>query len=146
MAEDPAAIGGDALETFAGLADVIIPPGDEMPSGSDVLIERGQLEAVLGIRPDLIEGLRALLERAQGTEPAAEFERLRAEDDAAFQLLTTVVAGGYFLDEGVRDALGYPGQEAIPIVPSDPPDYERDGLLAAVIERGPIYRETPPSE
>jgi len=33
----------------------------------------------------------------------------------------------------------------VPIVPVDPPDYERDGLLASVIERGPIYRPTPPA-
>jgi hypothetical protein len=139
-------IGDELRTTLAGLADVIIPPGDEMPSGGEVLIERGQLDAVLGMRPDLAEGLRLLLERARGAEPATEVDRLRAEDDAAFQLLATVVAGGYFLDEGVREALGYPGQEAIPIVHSDPPDYERDGLLAAVVERGPIYRPTPPAE
>jgi hypothetical protein len=145
VAEESRAIGGDVLETFAGLADVIIPPGEGMPAGSEVLIERGQLEAVLEIRPDLADGLKSLLERAHGADPAAEVERLRAQDEAGFQLLTTVVAGGYFLDDGVRDALGYPGQEAIPIVLSDPPDYERDGLLAAVVERGPIYRPTPPS-
>jgi hypothetical protein len=146
VAEDQAAIGGEARETLAGLADVVIPPGDEMPSGGEVLIERGQLDAVLRVRPDLAEGLGLLLERAHGAEPAAEVDRLRAEDDAAFQLLATVVAGGYFLDKGVRDALGYPGQEAVPIVRSDPPDYERDGLLAAVVERGPIYRPTPPPD
>jgi hypothetical protein len=144
-ADDPAAIGDDARETLAGLADVLIPPGDEMPPGSQVLIGRGQLDAVLRVRPDLVEDLRLLLERARGAEPAAEVDRLRTEDDAGFQLLATVVGGGYFLDEGVRDAIGYPGQEAIPIVPSDPPEYERDGLLAAVVERGPIYRPTPPA-
>jgi hypothetical protein len=128
---------------FAGLADVLIPAGAGMPSGGEVALERGALDAVLALRPDVLIGLAALLQTAAGVDPATEVERIRAEDEAGFQLLTTVVAGGYFLDQGVREALGYHGQEAVPIVPMDPPDYERDGLLASVIERGPIYRPTP---
>jgi len=53
------------------------------------------------------------------------------------------VAGAYFLNPEVRQAVGYPGQQAAPIVPEDPPDYEQDGLLASVIARGLIYRPTP---
>ena len=52
-------------------------------------------------------------------------------------------AGAYFLNPEVRQAIGYPGQQAVPIVPEDPPDYEQDGLLASVIARGLIYRPTP---
>jgi hypothetical protein len=135
----------DELRTvFAGLADVLIPAGAGMPSGGEVALGHGALEAVLGVRPDVVEGLVALLEGARGADPAAEVDRLRADDPDGFQLLTTVVAGGYFLDDGVREALGYRGQQAVPIEPQTPPDYEQDGLLASVIERGPIYRPTPP--
>jgi hypothetical protein len=55
------------------------------------------------------------------------------------------VAGAYFLNPEVRRLIGYPGQEARPIEPEDPPDYEQDGLLASVVERGPIFRPTPES-
>jgi hypothetical protein len=41
----------------------------------------------------------------------------------------------------VRERLGYPGQQARPFEPR--PDYEEDGLIQSVIERGPIYRPTP---
>jgi hypothetical protein len=41
--------------------------------------------------------------------------------------------------------MGYPGQERRPIEAEDPPDYEQDGLLASVVERGTIYRPTPES-
>jgi hypothetical protein len=136
-------ISAELRTVFAGLADVLIPAGAGMPSGGEVALERGALDAVLALRPDVLIGLAALLQTAAGVDPATEVERIRAEDEAGFQLLTTVVAGGYFLDQGVREALGYRGQEAVPIVPMDPPDYERDGLLASVIERGPIYRPTP---
>ena len=145
MSAAETAIGGELRSVFAGLADALIPAGGGMPSGGEVAIERGGLDAVLAIRPDVAADLRALLEAARGADPVAEVDRLRAEDELGFQLLTTVVGGGYFLDEGVRDALGYRGQEAVPIERTDPPDYERDGLLASVIERGPIYRPTPGS-
>jgi hypothetical protein len=137
-------IGEEPRATLGALADVLIPAGEGMPSAGEVLIEREGIAAVLRVRPDLADGLRDLLVKARGVDPAAELARLQAEDEAGFQLLATVVSGGYFLDQGVRDALGYRGQEAIPIVPEDPPDYERDGLLTAVRERGAIYRPTPP--
>jgi hypothetical protein len=138
-------IDAELREVFAGLADVLIPASNEMPSAGEVALERGALDAVLAVRPDVTEGLAALLEAARGADPVAEVARLRTEDEEAFQLLTTVVAGGYFLDEGVRAAIGYRGQEAVPVEHLDPPDYERDGLLASVVERGPIYRPTPRS-
>jgi hypothetical protein len=141
---DETVIDDELRAVFAGLADVLIPAGAGMPSGGEVALERGALEAVLGIRPDVVEGLAALLDGARGADPSAEVDRLRADDADGFQLLTTVVAGGYFLDDGVREALGYRGQQAVPIEHQTPPDYEQDGLLASVIERGPIYRPTPP--
>ena len=70
-------------------------------------------------------------------------QALQTEDPLGFDLLCTVVAGAYFLNPEVRQAIGYPGQQAVPIVPEEPPDYEQDGLLASVIARGPIYRPTP---
>jgi hypothetical protein len=139
------AIGEELRPTLAGLADAMIPAAQDMPSGGTVAIERGGLDRVLELRPDLAGGLRALLEPARGSDPLRELARLRADDEAGYQLLATVIGGGYFLDEGVREALGYEGQREIPIVAEDPPDYERDGLLASVVERGPIYRATPPA-
>jgi hypothetical protein len=136
-------IDAEGRAVFAALADVLIPAEDGMPSGGEVALERGALDAVLAVRPDVADGLAALLDAARGADAEAEVARLRAEDEAGFQLLATVAAGGYFLDEGVREAIGYRGQEAVPIEQLDPPDYERDGLLASVIERGPIYRPTP---
>lgn len=140
MSAEP--IGAELRQTLAGLADALIPAEGGMPSGGEVVVGRAALDRVLEIRPELSAGLRELLERAAGADPAAEVDRLQADDAAGFGLLTTVVAGGYFLDEGVCEALEYHGQVAVPIVAEDPPDY--DGLLGAVIERGPVYRPTPP--
>jgi len=140
---DPA-IGAELKTTLAGLADVLIPAGEGMPSGGEVVVGRDALGAVLRIRPELAGGLHELLEAVRGEDPAAALGRLESDDAAAFGLLTTVVAGGYFFDRQVREALDYHGQQAVPIETLEPPDYERDGLLASVVERGPIYRPTPP--
>jgi hypothetical protein len=136
-------IGEELRAVLGGLADALIPSGAGMPSGGEVALGRGGLDSVLEIRPEVARALATLLEAARGADPAGEVDRLRADDPEGFEVLTTVVAGGYFLDDGVREALGYRGQRAVPIDGSEPPDYERDGLLASVIERGPIYRPTP---
>jgi hypothetical protein len=47
------------------------------------------------------------------------------------------------LNPTVRKAIGYPGQQPVPIDPETPPDYEQGGLIASVIARGRIYRPTP---
>jgi hypothetical protein len=52
-----------------------------------------------------------------------------------------VVAGAYFMNPQVRQAIGYHGQTPLPIPPDA--DYLADGLLESVIRRGPIYRPTP---
>jgi hypothetical protein len=133
--------------TLAGLADVLIPAGDNqsLPSASQAGVAERFLDDVLTALPEVAEPLAALLLSLRGQEPAAAVARLQAENPAGFDLLSTVVAGAYFLNPDIRQKIGYPGQQAIPIPVEDPPDYEQDGLLASVISRGPIYRPTPRS-
>jgi hypothetical protein len=136
---------GPDRETLAALADVLIPAADGMPAASDAGVTGEWLDEVLRVRGDLEPPLQSLLERARGLDPAAEVERLEREEPEAFEALATAVAGAYFLNPEVRRLIGYPGQEARPIVPEDPPDYEQDDLLASVVDRGPIFRPTPES-
>jgi hypothetical protein len=132
-------------ETLAALADVLIPAADGMPAASEAGAAGEQLDEVLRVRSDLGEPLQRLSERARGADPAGEVERLQAEEPDAFEALSTAIAGAYFLNPDVRRRMGYPGQERRPIEAEDPPDYEQDGLLASVVERGTIYRPTPES-
>jgi hypothetical protein len=129
---------------LAALADVLIPAGDGLPSASQAAAANHGLDEVLVALPEVEAPLIALLDRLRGADPAQAIATLQIEDPGGFDLLSTVVAGAYFLNPEVRQAIGYPGQQAVPIVPEDPPDYEQDGLLASVIGRGPIYRPTPP--
>jgi hypothetical protein len=129
--------------TLAALADVLIPAAEGMPAASEAGAGGEWLDEVLRVRSDLEAPLYDLLERARGVDPAAEVERLEREEPEAFEALSTAVAGSYFLNPEVRRLIGYPGQERRPIELRDPPDYEEDGLLASVVERGLIFRPTP---
>lgn len=134
----------DAHRTTLGrLADALIPPGDGMPSASQAGVAGRWLDEVIRLRPDFGPLLAGILERFTTIDADVAIASLQASDPDGFPVLTEVVAGGYFLNPEVRRAIGYPGQQSVPIVPEDPPDYERDGLLAPVVARGPIYRPTP---
>jgi len=134
----------DAQRTTLGrLADALIPAGDGMPSASQAGVADRWLDEVIRLRPDFGPSLGGILERYAAIDADVAIADLQTSDADGFFVLTEVVAGGYFLNPEVRQAIGYPGQQSVPIVPEDPPDYEQDGLLAAVVARGPIYRPTP---
>lgn len=138
MSFDPA-----ERETLAALANVLIPAADGFPSASQAAVAHGGLDEVLSFRPDFTNGLKVILEQARGADPGKFLEELRQRDPAAYGLLTELIPGAYFLDDAVRTRLGYRGQVPRPI--DEHPDYLDDGLLQSVIDRGPIYRPTPPS-
>jgi hypothetical protein len=114
-----------------------------MPSASEAGVAGRWLDEVLRLRPDFGPLLAAVLDDMKGLDPTAAVTRERADDPAGFGFLAEVVAGGYFLNPKVRSAIGYPGQQSVPIQHEEPPDYEQDGLIASVIARGRVYRPTP---
>jgi hypothetical protein len=126
---------------LAGLADVLIPAGDGMPSASAAAVAEEGLNQVLAAVPGLGASLADVLARAKGREPAEVVASLARTDPAAHGILTEVVAAAYFMNPDVRQAVGYTGQGPTPLDPRV--DYMEDGLLESVIKRGPIYRPTP---
>jgi len=128
---------------LAQLADVLIPAGETMPSASQAGVAGLQLDQVLAARPDFAASLRGLLDQARDCDPAAFVEHERQVNSAAFGVLAEFVPSAYFLDERVRQKIGYAGQTAQTL--DERPDYLDDDLLDSVIRRGPIYRPTPKS-
>jgi hypothetical protein len=125
---------------LARLADELIPAGDGKPSASEAGVAGPWLDAVLAARPDLVEGLNAVLEKAAGRDAAEYLADVRVKDPTAFAVLAEIVPAAYFMNPAVRELIRYRGQSAQAIDPH--PDYEDDGLLESVIRRGPIYRPT----
>ena len=136
---------GESLRArLAGIADRLIPGTEEMPAPGSLDIGGQQLDLVLASRPDLAEDLRRALEAGDVDDSIAWVENLAASDAPAHDALVTVIVAGYYLHPMVQQRLGYPGQVGEAVRIDAYPDFIHEGQLERVLERGPIYRPTPP--
>ncbi len=127
-------------QTFAAVADLLVPASEGMPSASQAKVPQTYLDEALGYRPDLAEGLQEALTTASGLGAQEAIELLHAEHVPAFEALGTLLAGAYFLNPEVRELIGYPGQ--VPTPAREDLDSYAD-LLENVLERGQVYRDVP---
>lgn len=134
------AIDADARARFAGIAEHLIPAAHGMPSAAEVVTD-DRLRFVLRSRPDLVEPLTAALRPELGEDPAARLEALGRDDPATLGALQLVLVGAYYTDRRVRQLIGYPGQEAIEVRSWEVPPYLEEGLIDAVLARGPVWRD-----
>ena len=125
--------------TFAAIADHLIPAAHDMPSAAEIVGD-DRIEFVLRARPDLEQPLRASLRPDLGSDVQARLDALahEATNLAALQL---AVVGGYYTDKRVRELIGYPGQMAIEVKSWLVPEYLEEGLIDAVLARGPKWRD-----
>jgi hypothetical protein len=126
--------------TLSAIADRLIPAAAGMPSAADVLGD-DRLRFVLNARPDLIEPLRSALRRELGDDVAARLEVLGREEPSTLGALQLVIVGGYYTDRRVRELIGYPGQKALELRSWEYPVYLEEGLIDAVLARGPSWRD-----
>lgn len=130
----------DGRAAFAAVADHLIPAAHGMPSAGEV-VNDARLGFVLRARPDLMEPLRAALRSELGRDPAVRLTTLEQEDPGHLAALLLTVVGGYYTDKGVRERLGYPGQQAIPVRSGEYPPYLEEGLIDKVLARGPVWKD-----
>lgn len=126
-------------ETFAAVADRLIPAAHGMPSAAQV-VNDARIEFVLRARPDLAEPLKASLRPDLGSDVQGRLDVLANEPANLAALQLTIVAG-YYTDKGVRDLIGYPGQMAIEVKSWLVPEYLEEGHIDAVLARGPVWRD-----
>jgi hypothetical protein len=132
-------IDADARSRLRDVANRLIPAAHGMPSAGDVLYD-ARIAFVLDARPDLEEPLATALRPDLGDDPDARLAAL-AEDAATLSALQLVIVAGYYTDPRVRELIGYPGQMAIPIDPAAPLPYVEEGLVEALVARGPVWRD-----
>ena len=130
----------EECKVLAALGDALIPSDSGMPSASQAGVAEEWVDRVLETRPDMVEDLVSLLNEVGDQDPDTVVERLREQEGVWFDTLCEVVAGAYFLNPQVRDQVGYPGQQTLPIETSIE---HLQQLTAPVVERGPIYRSCP---
>jgi hypothetical protein len=141
----PAALSEERSATLAGLADVLIPRTESMPSASDLGLADRWARRALAAMPSQRESVDRMLDEAWGKDPATELKRLAAEDPDGLARLSFVLVGAYYLSPVVRRTLGYPGPKRLPARDDEADLYLTDGVLDPVLARGPIYRPTPPT-
>jgi hypothetical protein len=138
---DPlATIDAGRRAAIAAVADHLIPAAHGMPSAAEVLGD-DRLRFVLDARPDLAEPLVAALRPELGDDVATRLATLGADEPATLGALQLVIVAGYYTDKRVRELIGYPGQEAIEVRSWLVPEYIDEGLIDAVIARGPVWRD-----
>ncbi|HEY7130894.1 MAG TPA: hypothetical protein VH440_01525 [Candidatus Limnocylindrales bacterium] len=138
--EERVALDDAELATLAAVAEHLIPAAHGMPSAAEV-VSADRLRFVLAARPDLLEPMRRALRAGLGDDPAARVAALQRDDPAALGALQLAIVGGYYTDKRVRELIGYPGQEAITIRTWEVPPYIEEGLIDAVLARGPLWRD-----
>lgn len=129
--------------TFRGLADVLIPAAEGMPSAGEVGVHEAVLDRILGLRPDLAERFFRGIAAAAGQEPSVAAQHLNRQDAEAFSAIGLVASAAYYMQPRVRELIGYPGQEKRLVDADAVPEYVANGMLRQVIDRGPIFRPTP---
>jgi hypothetical protein len=137
---DPlAALDADARTTLASIAEALIPAAHGMPSAADVITD-DRLRFALNARPDLLEPLRMALRPGLGDVPA-RLDALGRDEPANLGALQLVIVGAYYTDKRVRELIGYPGQMAIEVKSWLYPPYLEEGLIDAMLARGPVWRD-----
>jgi hypothetical protein len=126
--------------TLGAIADRLIPAAHGMPSAADVVTDE-RLRFVLNARPDLVEPLRSALRGGLGDDPQARLDTLATAEPGTLAALQLVIVGAYYTDAGVRDRIGYPGQVALTVRSWEYPPYLEEGLIDAVLARGPVWRD-----
>lgn len=137
-----ASLSWEERSSLAEILAILIPGGDGMPAAVDCGVHNHWVDEALRVRPelrcDLDEVLAATTAAVESVE--ASLRALAETRSDVFARFGSLVAGAYYMDDDVRRALGYPGQEAR--VVTDETDAYLD-LLERVVERGEIYRPTP---
>ena len=144
-ATDGAGTGGtttlsdDERATLTAVADHLIPAAHGMPSAAEIVTDE-RLLFVLRARPDLGEPLKAALRSDLGSDVADRLASL-AQEPTSLSALQLTIVGGYYTDKRVRELIGYPGQMAIELRSWEYPVYLEEGLIDAVLARGPVWRD-----
>jgi hypothetical protein len=127
-------------QRLAEIADRLIPQAHGMPSAAEVVTD-DRLRFVLRSRPDLLEPLIAALRAEHGDDVITRLDTLATTEPTALAALQLMVVAGYYTDSRVRELIGYPGQLAIEVRSWELPPYVEEGLIDAVLARGPVWRD-----
>ncbi|WP_280250053.1 hypothetical protein [Nocardia abscessus] len=124
------------------IADCLIPAVGPNPAASEAQDYGRHLELALAARADAFDTIVRVIDEVAGVpdeQLRAALKQLWAEERAAFDPLSSVVAGAYFMTPQVKALIGYPGQHRDPAGLEEAADELGSGILEPVLERGHFY-------
>lgn len=125
---------------YREIADALLPAYGELPAASEAGVADEMLDKVLGWRSDLAPEILRGIATARELSPEEALKQLETDDPPAFDAIRLAALGAYYLNPAVMEALGYPGQENLPVPPEEKPDYLASGVLEPAITRQPSWR------
>jgi hypothetical protein len=129
---------------LAAFADVLIPGASGMPTPSAIGIAGKWLDRVLVARPDLTPVVTAVVEMLEDSDPISLFDAMRDSHPELLGQIGYMLAAAYLLHPAVKRRLGYEGPPRPHFaLPDEAEVYLEDGILEPVLQRGPIFRQTP---
>ncbi|MBS1893913.1 MAG: hypothetical protein JST59_21660 [Actinobacteria bacterium] len=123
---------------------VVLIPGDGTSPAPTAIADFNELlqRAAAAVEPE-VGALVAILDGLPDEPDRATLEDLATTDATRFELLSSVVAGAYFMSESVLESIGYPtgARAAFPFDLSA--EELATGILDPVIDRGSRLRAIP---
>jgi hypothetical protein len=125
------------------LADVLIPgsrpspPATALPDFDELLVQ-----AASALGPEL-PALRRALELLPAMVDWDSLRSWNAKSPDEFELVSTLVAGAYFMSPDVLRSIGYATGQRSRAPTGQSANELGDGLLDDVMERGPVYKVVP---
>lgn len=134
----PRALSDAERASLARVAETLIPARGDIPSAAAEPGFWDMLSSALDARSDafgdIVDALRELALVDDG-ELWSKLQALDVEGPATFQALSAVITGAWLLTPGVRDRLGYHGQQSDKARLEEAVDEISSGILDAVVER-----------
>lgn len=143
----PRALKDAELVALLAIGDVLIPRSGDNPSPSELPDYQTWLALALGAFSGEFDELMATVASMSGRDGSAqqidaELRRLDQEEPDRFFVLSSVLAGAYFMSPVVRKLIRVPSLQPDPPSLTAAADDLEDGILDAVIERGPLFTPT----
>lgn len=128
-------------DVLGEIVDELLPAAYGMPSAREVDVHNQWIDEALRLRPDQRPGLIECIDSVDRQKGSlgirGALTEFAAEHTESFGAAGNLIKGAYFMTDGARQAVGYPGQEARQLT-DETNNYVE--MLERVVNRGPMYR------
>lgn len=138
--KDAVHLSRDEIDRLRALADALLPGSEKSPAATDLEdFEQLVSQAANALRGE-IAGIRSAIEALPSSITRDSVARFSESSPKAFELVSLVLVGAYFMAASVKSVLGLPTGPRYAPSRMQIADELEDGLLDPVMERGSPIR------